>query len=539
LNNQRFSITTATVEEDEEPIESLCEAPIYFGGAIQLHVCGGIRVGLMKRSALSRKQKAAAVAAGVAGVALTGPLSAVFALGALGGGVGKYQMNKTYYLSIDPSVIDSSNSSSSSNSNSSKSNSGETSSINSCSFSSSAFLIENAELFSGPKRVLKYGDIIHLHSKDAQKNVKIAQAPNCKRGYFMIAKSESKTAQLRLLSPYGKQGQIVCGSQVVVQVVTGDWAKQYLSVYGSFLTSDVTPAVFKICKHQHQCHASEEIISITRSLTPQPFRVRILTYNVWMMPSFVSSIVNVSPNTLQRAQVIPKCIAALQVDVVVFCEVFCAQGRDILMRHMKEQGFLYETKSVGLGGSVSQKKIVDSGVFAMSKYPMEHYQDLTFGSVATGDDRMADKGILYFQIHKRKEEMVHVFGTHLQAWETPNAIKIRKLQLQMVKKFIQSMRIPNQDAVILAGDLNVDKWAENSKEYEEMLKILDFAEPVEASSDEEVQAEETQKPTKCSFDPLTNALAVVWEKLSQATKSVDPSGPFKSDTRLAALDRRR
>eukprot|EP00644_Phytophthora_capsici_P017324 jgi/Phyca11/536564/estExt2_fgenesh1_pg.C_PHYCAscaffold_570013 len=52
------------------------------------------------RSALSGSQKAAAVAAGVAGVALTGPLSAVFALSALGGGVGKYQLNKASYLSV-------------------------------------------------------------------------------------------------------------------------------------------------------------------------------------------------------------------------------------------------------------------------------------------------------------------------------------------------------------------------------------------------------------------------------------------------------
>jgi endonuclease/exonuclease/phosphatase family metal-dependent hydrolase len=293
--------------------------------------------------------------------------------------------------------------------------------------------------------------------------------------------------------------------------MNGEWANEYLSIYGNcIITSPDSPTAFKICMHSHQCHASEEVIRITRNVLSKCFSLRVMFYNIWMMPSFVTSIAKISPNTLQRAEVIPACIAKQNVDVVLFAEAFCSQGREILIRKMKKHGFLFETQVVG-SFSVSQKKVIDGGVFAMSKYPMEHVEEISFGSIATGDDRMSDKGALYFQI-RMNGEVVHFFGTHLQAWETQASIKVRKNQAEILKKFMDSMKISSKDAVILSGDLNVDRLScEGKEEYEDILRKLDVA-------DLEVKEGSEQK---YSFDPLTNKLAIDGPSSGGKTEHLD------------------
>ncbi len=180
-------------------VSSQCGVPIYFGAGIQLRAFGGLRVGLVKRSGLTGSQKAVALAAGVAGVALTGPLSAMLALGALGGGA-KHQLNKSYYLSLNKAT-----------------NNGR--SMISEKHGNGSFIVENAELLSGPRRPLKYGDLIHLFCRNVRKNVGIGQPPDSKRGHLTIINSDSKAATLRLISPYGLRGNVVCGSPVYMQLL--------------------------------------------------------------------------------------------------------------------------------------------------------------------------------------------------------------------------------------------------------------------------------------------------------------------------------
>ncbi|KAG7388543.1 hypothetical protein PHYBOEH_007807 [Phytophthora boehmeriae] len=125
---------------------SRCGEIVHFGGTIGLTALGGLAVGLTKRSALSGSHKVAAVAAGVAGVALTGPLSAVLALSALGGGVGKYQLNKASYLSLSKPLTSDAEA------------------------VGTEFVVENAEQFSGPRRAARFGDGIHLYCRSVDKS---------------------------------------------------------------------------------------------------------------------------------------------------------------------------------------------------------------------------------------------------------------------------------------------------------------------------------------------------------------------------------
>jgi endonuclease/exonuclease/phosphatase family metal-dependent hydrolase len=475
------------------PVESQCTQKIHFGSSIQLRALGGLRIGLTKRGGLSGSQKAVAVAAGVAGMALTGPLSAALALGALGGGVGKYQLNKSFYLTVNKAK-----------------NTAKSGYLNARAASASTgkngngyFIVENADLVSGPRRPLKFGDLFHLYCRNVRKSVRIAAPPDSKHGHLMVTNAETKRATLRLVSPNGDRDRgatVVCGSHVYLQVLNGTWAGQYLSLQGEFLATGNSPTVFKICQQDHACHASEETIAIPKAVAPRaPFKLRVMVYNVWLFPSILTTVNDkLCPSAMQRAQAIPKAIGPLGVDVVVFCEAFCATAREVLVKGMKEQGFLFETKVVGEGASVSNKKAIDGGCFAMSRYPLEHFEELTFGAAAVGDDRMADKGAIYFQVRVGDHEIVHVFGTHLQAWESKVAVAARLTQLRSLRDFIDSKKISPLDAVLVAGDLNVDACGEQSRsEYETMLELLLAQDPPLKDSS-----------SKFSFDPLTNQLAV-------------------------------
>ncbi|KAG1692990.1 hypothetical protein DVH05_024026 [Phytophthora capsici] len=477
---------------------SQCQQVVHFGGVISLTALGGLSVGLTKRSALSGSQKAAAVAAGVAGVALTGPLSAVFALSALGGGVGKYQLNKASYLSVCKPQADRE--------------------------AGIEFVIENAEQFSGPRRPARFGDAIHLFCHKVRKSVRIVAAPDSKLGHAMVTGGESHKTTVRLVSPYGHTGPLRCGSQVFMQIVDGEWAGQLLGMHGEFLTATrYSPAVFRLGTANNEQEAVDCIETTTKPEPTVPFRLRVMVYNVWLLPSFVSSFnEKVSPWASQRASAIPRCLGPLDVDVVVFCEAFCSSSREKLVSGMKSQGFIYETKVVGDVSLLGSKKAIDGGCFAMSKYPLSSCEEITFGNVASGEDRYADKGLIYFQVRvpvtrssgANGTQTVHVVGTHLQAWETPIAIATRSGQLKLMREFVDSLNIPKHEPVLYAGDMNVNKHAEGAQtpegEYTAMLELLDVHEP-----------ELHEKSPIYSFDPHTNNLAVDGPSSGGITERLD------------------
>ncbi|KAL3662229.1 hypothetical protein V7S43_012560 [Phytophthora oleae] len=477
---------------------SQCEQVVHFGGIISLTALGGLSVGLTKRSALSGSHKAAAVAAGVAGVALTGPLSAVFALSALGGGVGKYQMNKASYLSVCKPQADLE--------------------------AGIEFVVENAEQFSGPRRPARFGDAIHLFCHKVRKSVRIVAAPDSKLGHAMVTGGDSHKTTLRLVSPYGHTGPLRCGSQVFMQIVDGEWAGQLLGMHGEFLTATrYSPAVFRLGTVNNEHEAVDCVETTTNPEPAVPFRLRVMVYNVWLLPSFVSSFnEKVSPWASQRASAIPRCLAPLDVDVVVFCEAFCSSAREKLVSGMKSQGFIYETKVVGDVSLLGSKKAIDGGCFAMSKYPLSSCEEITFGNVASGEDRYADKGLIYFQVRvpvtrssgANGTQTVHVVGTHLQAWETPVAVATRNCQLNLMREFVDSLNIPKHEPVLFAGDMNVNKHAEGAQtpegEYTAMLELLDVHEP-----------KLHEKSPIYSFDPHTNNLAVDGPSSGGITERLD------------------
>lgn len=247
------------------------------------------------------------------------------------------------------------------------------------------------------------------------------------------------------------------------------------------------------------------------SLDDKNFKVelRICSYNVWMMPNRVTAFASsVSPNKMERAMYIalslPKC------DVVVFQEAFCIETRNHLLQAMAQMGYIYQSAVVGRVESTIRP--LDGGVVLVSKYEIVSSETRKFGRCCVGDDRFADKGILYAVIRKENQN-IHVFSTHTQAWNYKKAVLVRHQQLELLHQYIKDKNIHKREIVLVVGDFNVDKWnpvcdidgvsykEEESiyiqNEYKQMLSTLQCREPEYTQLDKQ----------KYSFDASRNKLA--------------------------------
>lgn len=247
--------------------------------------------------------------------------------------------------------------------------------------------------------------------------------------------------------------------------------------------------------------------------------LRVMTYNLFMLPyqalgkniKDIAELVGVDPSTLkisqlntqakERAAKIPQVIKSLA-DVYTFQEGFDENARKILRAGMKAAGINHSTQIMGRSFLASQR-LTNSGLFIMSKYPIEasdgiYYQDSFQGKngiQSFDSDRLADKGIVYIKINKDGKKY-HIFTTHTQAKThhgnevPPLGCQIRAKQLERLKQFIDSKKIPAHEPVIITGDFNMDSANPNSRLhcYEESQKIAAMLNATQPESQEKYTA---------------------------------------------------
>jgi len=98
--------------------------------------------------------------------------------------------------------------------------------------------------------------------------------------------------------------------------------------------------------------------------------------------------------------------------------------------------------------------IQDGGLVILSRYPIVTASAFVYSSF-TGADQLASKGALYARIALEEIGVpyIHVFVTHTQAGKENE--KIRKKQLEELKKFIDNATKGDNYPIILMGDFNV------------------------------------------------------------------------------------
>ena len=204
---------------------------------------------------------------------------------------------------------------------------------------------------------------------------------------------------------------------------------------------------------------------------------RVLTYNAHLVPWPIDN-----ENSDEAAARIGAVIG--DYDVIIFQEAFEDSSRDILKNSLMAK-YPHQTDVVGKDGIFTQ----DGGVFMVSKWPIEYTAQRLYGDVCRGGlfgdngDCLADKGVLYARIRKEGKPL-HVFGTHMDAdaKDKPGHDRdIREQQMAIIRNLIDDLHISPQEAVVIAGDLNVDLY--RSGEYASMLRNLGSVHPLPPGGD--------------------------------------------------------
>ncbi|MGW1197871.1 sphingomyelin phosphodiesterase [Streptomyces sp. NPDC002536] len=200
-------------------------------------------------------------------------------------------------------------------------------------------------------------------------------------------------------------------------------------------------------------------------------QVKVLTYNTFLMST------NLYPNWGQehRAEEIAAAGFFRGNDVVVLQEAFDNGASDTLKSRAAEQ-YPYQTPVVGrgkdgwdaTGGNYSTTTPEDGGVAVLSKWPIVRKEQVVYND-ACGSDWWSNKGFAYVVLNVNGTK-VHVVGTHTQSTDngckTGEPAALRAKQFRQIGAFLDAKKIPADEQVMLAGDLNVDS---RSPEYASML----------------------------------------------------------------------
>jgi len=218
------------------------------------------------------------------------------------------------------------------------------------------------------------------------------------------------------------------------------------------------------------CRPPEKPFMGTISDTNHQFNV--LTYNIFNRP-FIVSHDGQSERTCRIPKLIFKQIGKHHnIDVIVIQEAFtegCRSGAG-LRKQLAYYGWPYSTATVDKSTSPS-----NGGVFIASKWPITFTEQDIFSN-CTGSDCLAAKGVLYARINKQVTPQhatitYNIFATHLNAWEGEKQAKVRLQQAEQMLVFISKQNIPKTEAVIIAGDLNINKLG-NEISQSEVLQVL-------------------------------------------------------------------
>lgn len=198
------------------------------------------------------------------------------------------------------------------------------------------------------------------------------------------------------------------------------------------------------------------------------------TYNVQLWPKYAALHKRMNQAYL-RAQLIPLTIS--QYDVVVLEELMDEKYR-ILVNQLMKEDYPYQY------GPTMDNKSRSSGTVIYSHWPILKKDSLIYQDSNKLDSEAA-KAALYVEI-KKGNNLYHIFGSHLQATEGTNTAAgdqiARDQQFTQLLAFIKKQEIATNQAVIIAGDLNIDYQAcflkKNCAEYHKTIQSINKNYPV-------------------------------------------------------------
>lgn len=193
--------------------------------------------------------------------------------------------------------------------------------------------------------------------------------------------------------------------------------------------------------------------------------LRVLSWNIHLLPPF--AYVN---GKRKRAREIGRQLNALDYDIVIFQEAFHHGARRKLRKQMDNYPY-----RVGPANARYITIRTNSGIYIVSRLPLEKLQAVKFRQKATPDDKMARKGALMVEGTKGSLTF-QVTGTHLNAG---GPIGVRHSQVEQIRDDLLVPHARSGVPQIIGGDMNMRKFSDN---YAFMLETFNAKDgPLEVS----------------------------------------------------------
>ncbi|GIC75419.1 sphingomyelin phosphodiesterase [Moritella sp. F3] len=186
----------------------------------------------------------------------------------------------------------------------------------------------------------------------------------------------------------------------------------------------------------------------------------LLSYNIWATTIFGSKKVDT------RLTEMPAIMSGY--DVLVLTEVFDLIRTSKLLKQLNAEYSFTSSEIFKLG------RIMQSGTRILTRWPVEEEKSLKYTN-CNGIQCAATRGVIYTRINKQGY-IYHVFATHTQSSDDDQNRSARLAQLEEMGEFIRQQNIPADEAVILAGDFNINKIGLPA-DRDQMEYILNASEP--------------------------------------------------------------
>ena len=214
---------------------------------------------------------------------------------------------------------------------------------------------------------------------------------------------------------------------------------------------------------------------VPHSSTPSDVRWSVLTYNTMLT---VPEPIRFNGQN-QRAKAIPEAVYTLHmkspIDVVVFNELISQSDATELLHRLSLLGWRHQSQTIPYAYTKCQ--FLSGGVYIVSRYPIVAHGIHVFSS-CSGVDCLVSKGVVYCEIVK-DDQHIHIFGTHLQAWNTLGGRTARHSQLKELATFMRFWVGRTKCPVLLCGDLNIDRYSQ-SEALESALTRLGMCFPTDS-----------------------------------------------------------
>lgn len=223
------------------------------------------------------------------------------------------------------------------------------------------------------------------------------------------------------------------------------------------------------------------IVSISnnnKSETIERYKVKLLSYNVFMRPPLIKN--NETDEKKRRLKKILE--ATKDYSILALQELFgtFSPRQRKFLEKAKQKGFIYYAKGP-CHFRFPSKRIVDSGLVILSKFPILEKDFVEFKK-SISSDSLAAKGCLYASIHISQNPFfkIHLFNVHLQASyhdkksekKKAEFEKVRKTQLIQVKEFIDRKTKDDEFPILLVGDFNINGFRNSSQKEEDSEEYL-------------------------------------------------------------------